>query len=274
MGLSMAYHPHHHVHSAAAVAAAAAHQHSSGGPSYMDHFSNSAALSAAAAASAVSGSPPGSGSGSSYSNQAAVQAAIGSSLHQTPTVSSPSSYSVNQSSGNLGNSSGVGTQQPSASPTSNISHNNSSAALLASQVSVVRKLYASKKIHSYKNIACICNMISNAQLVITIYCRSYLLITTRLYHLCPRLVPLINYMASITKVTITNITHLKVTREMMQPHLIIHILMIVKLIQVRPKEPLKSHFTITLQLQDITITNQAMEAQPVKIFKGNCFYRN
>ena len=115
-------------------------------------------------------------------------------------------------------------------------------------------------------------MISNAQLVMTIYCRSYLLITTRLYHLCPRLVPLINYMASITKVTITNITLLKVTREMMQPHLIIHILMIVKLIQVRPKEPLKSHFTITLQLQDITITNQAMEAQPVKIFKGNCIF--
>ena len=269
MGLSMAYHPHpHHVHSAAAVAAAAAHQHSSGGPSYMDHFSNSAALSAAAAASAVSGSPPGSGSGSSYSNQAAVQAALGSSLQQTTSVSSPSSYSVNQSSGNLGNS-GIGTQQPSASPTSNISHNNSSAALLASQVSAVSNLCVSKNIHSYKNITCVCNMISNTQLVMTIYCRSYLLITTRLYHLCPRLVPLINYMASITKVTITNITHLKVTREMMQPHLIIHILMIVKLIQVRLKEPLKSHFTITLQLQDITITNQAMEAQPVKIFKGN-----
>merc|ERR1711936_1244254 len=48
MGLSMAYHHHpHHVH----LAAAAAHQHASGGPSYMDHFSNSAALSAAAAAS-------------------------------------------------------------------------------------------------------------------------------------------------------------------------------------------------------------------------------
>ena len=119
---------------------------------------------------------------------------------------------------------------------------------------------------------CVCNMISNTQLVMTIYCRSYLLITTRLYHLCPRLVPLINYMASITKVTITNITHLKVTREMMQPHLIIHILMIVKLIQLSLKEPLKSQFTITLQLQDITITNQAMEAQPVKIFKGNCIF--
>ena len=115
-------------------------------------------------------------------------------------------------------------------------------------------------------------MISNTQLVMTIHCRSYLLITTRLYHLCPRLVPLINYMASITKVTITNITHLKVTREMMQPHLIIHILMIVKLIQVRLKEPLKSHFTITLQLQDFTITNLAMEARTVKTFKGNCIY--
>ena len=141
MGLSMAYHPHHHhhVHSAAAVAAAAAHQHSSGGPSYMDHFSNSAALSAAAAASAVSGSPPGSGSsaaGAVYSNQAAVQAAIGSSLQQTPTVSSPSSYSINPSSGNLGNSNGVGQQHSSSSPTSNLSHNHASAALLASQVSV------------------------------------------------------------------------------------------------------------------------------------------
>ena len=137
MGLSMAYHPHHHhhVHSAAAVAAAAAHQHSTGGPSYMDHFSNSAALSAAAAASAASGSPPGSGSSSAaYSNQAAVQAAIGSSLQQTTTVSSPSSYSLNPSSGNLGNSNGVGQQHSSSSPTSNISHNHASAALLASQV--------------------------------------------------------------------------------------------------------------------------------------------
>ena len=115
-------------------------------------------------------------------------------------------------------------------------------------------------------------MISNACIAISIYCRSYHLITTRLYHLCPRLALLISYMASITKVIITNITILKVTREMIQPHLIIHILMIVKLIQVRPKEPLKNHFTITLQLQDITITNQVMEAQPVKIFKGNCIF--
>ena len=140
MGLSMAYHHHpHHVHSAAAVAAAAAHQHASGGPSYMDHFSNSAALSAAAAASAVSGSPPGScpssAAGAAYSNQAAVQAAIGSSLHQTSTVSSPSLYSINTSSGNIGNTSGVGGQQhSSSSPTSNLSHNHTSAALLASQV--------------------------------------------------------------------------------------------------------------------------------------------
>ena len=140
MGLSMAYHPHHHhhVHSAAAVAAAAAHQHTSGGPSYMDHFSNSAALSAAAAASAVSGSSPGSGTSSAagaiYSNQAAVQAAIGSSLQQATTVSSPSSYSVNPSSANIGNTSGVGQQHSSSSPTSNLSHNHASAALLASQV--------------------------------------------------------------------------------------------------------------------------------------------
>ena len=115
-------------------------------------------------------------------------------------------------------------------------------------------------------------MISNAHLAMTIYCRSYHLITIRLYHLCPRLVLLINYMASITKVTITNITHLKVTREMILPLLIIHILMIVKLIQVRPKEPLKNHFTITLQLQDFTITNLAMEARTVKTFKGSSIY--
>jgi hypothetical protein len=103
----------------------------------MDHFSNSAALSAAAAASAASGSPPGSGLSSSavYSNQAAVHAAIGSSLEHTTAISSPSSYSLNPSSGNLGNSNGQ--QHSSSSPTSNISHNHASAALLASQVRVL-----------------------------------------------------------------------------------------------------------------------------------------
>ena len=151
MGLPMAYHHHHHhhlSHSAAAAAAAAAHQHSSGGPSYMDQFSSSAAL-AAATASAVSGSSTGSGGSSSvmtgsltstassiYSNQ--VQAAIGSSLHQTPTVSSPSPYSANSSSA-LGII-GSGGQQSSSSPASDLSHNHTPASLLSSQVRLLHTL--------------------------------------------------------------------------------------------------------------------------------------